>query len=579
MRTMFFLKNQITISSFFRSSFMVIILVMLLPEINAQKVKDCWDEWGPVYVNVPEMTVQNSVQKSGWNLIFDEEFSSPISNSKWDLTKRGDDCDSLGTGFSPNPDNVYVRQFPINPEKNNLFVSPGDGYAVIANTLVSCQTGCYPQHPYNPRPYSAGGIQTFRVCSEYSDPTYNLFGNYYFYDEGYMEARVKLFNKIGQGSSMWLWSNNTYESQAQFGSDTWNEIDVFEQHWDLAVDNLFKGTYIYQDLQCKPSNSHYLTFDVYLHDLTVNKDYSLSNNWTTFGVKWNKDTIVWYVNNIPVYTMLMHTAGHDYPPPIWPFSPRFGTAGNYNADMEDPGSMKIDYIRIYKKTGYYACPIRTFYHMASDEQDPNFDNISYTDQPYICQSDTSFENSNRIIGTHYYPEAAYSWSSPGYPTSQDPPVFIFSPSRLPYENPQTPDKFKYWLNPNNTQIVSSKVYPVWLHVTFPWGYTESSLINILVGSPESGGSFLAHRISYTCYFEITNPAKQSTQGSDYSLDGGNSWNPCVLKTISGTNYWCFGCFNPDTQVSFSYREYNDCGYSPVTNKTLTMPPQPNPCGW
>ena len=147
MRTMFFLKNQITISSFFRSSFMVIILVMLLPEINAQKVKDCWDEWGPVYVNVPEMTVQNSVQKSGWNLIFDEEFSSPISNSKWDLTKRGDDCDSLGTGFSPNPDNVYVRQFPINPEKNNLFVSPGDGYAVIANTLVSCQTGCYPQHP------------------------------------------------------------------------------------------------------------------------------------------------------------------------------------------------------------------------------------------------------------------------------------------------------------------------------------------------------------------------------------------------------------------------------------------------
>jgi len=524
------------------------------------------------------MTVQNPVQKLGWNLIFDEEFSSPISYTKWDIDKMGDDCEYRGD-FCPNPDNVSERQFPINPEKGNQFVSPGNGYAVIENTSVSCKVGCKYQHPENLRPYSFGGIKTFRVCSEDPYPTNNLFGNYYFYDEGYMEARVKLFNKIGQGSSMWLWSNNTYESKALYGSDTWNEIDIFEQHPELAVDNLFKGTYIYQDLQCDPPYSHLLTFDVFLHDITINQDYSLSNNWTTFGVKWNKDTIVWYVNNVPVYTMLMHTTGHDYPPPIWPFSPRFNTAGESWANMEDPGLMKIDYIRIYKKAGYNACPIRTFYHTKSESTDPNFDTIVYINQPYICQTANTSETSNRIISAHYYPEAVYSWSSPGYPTSQDPPVFIFSQSCLPYENPQTPDKFKYWLNPNNTQIVSSKVYPVWLHVTYPWGYTENSLINILVGSPESGGSFLAHRISYTCYFEITNPAKQSTQGSDYSLDGGNSWNPCVLKTISGMNYWCFGFFNPDTQVSFSYREYNDCGNSPVTNETLTMPPQPNPCGW
>ena len=114
---------------------MLIIFVLLLPEIKAQKVKDCWDEWGPVYVNVPEMTVQNPVQKLGWNLIFDEEFSSPISYTKWDIDKMGDDCEYRGD-FCPNPDNVSERQFPINPEKGNQFVSPGNGYAVIENTSV-----------------------------------------------------------------------------------------------------------------------------------------------------------------------------------------------------------------------------------------------------------------------------------------------------------------------------------------------------------------------------------------------------------------------------------------------------------
>jgi len=475
-------------------------------------------------VRIPFPPPPNPVEKFGWYLIFHDEFDiDTIDIIKWNKSNPWDDGD--GSCF---------RDFAMNPA--NVEVS--GSFARILNTAVPSLADC---------PYSAGEIKSISVRD-------TGFKCYYFYAPGYMEARVKLFNKPGQGAAMWLWGVGEPESPGIGGP--WNEIDVFELNG--INNNIVHGTYHWTD-----SVTHvFQTQRIYLTD-TLGL-YDLSSNWTIFGLEWNDTAIIWTINNtvvkdldlkrIPPYCL---NTDH-YDKPVAPFCIRFGTGRNpvgdqgTNANPADfPQTMQIDYIRVYKEQGQMAAPIAVL------------DGIRQ-----ICSSDTSAVISDKILYSRYYPGVTYEWSSP---------AFNYEP--VPTAIPQPPEKIKIWIKPG-TQ--ANHLYPVYLKTTFPWNFVENDTLQLYIPDgppPLPSDSLFAFRIDSLCYYAIGEKASIEGPVCQFSLDGGLTWNRGNNIMLNGREYFYFGQFRPFDTVAFAFRTINGCGISPVRFSSMIMPaPEPN-CSW
>lgn len=466
----------------------------------------------------------NPVQKPGWNLIFRDEFQSDSLDSlKWNRSTPGDDeSGECLRGFAINPSNIVIE----------------NGNANITNTIGSPLPGC---------PYSFGEIKTMSVRD-------TAFSSFYFYSPGYLETRVKLYTKTGQGAACWLWGIGTPEKPGSTGP--WNEIDIFELNG--VNTNIFNGAYhwTYNGVHVSQNHSIYLTDSARLYDLAT--------NWTTFGLEWDSTSIKWFVNNqlvkeldlskIPPYCI----HADKYMPPVTPFCLRFNSGNNSvgnQSGIPNPGdfpqSMLVDYLRMYKKSGQKASPI-----------------IVPGGVFQVCATAVSAGTSEKIIGSHYYPGAIYTWSSP---------AFELEDVSLPI--PQPPGKKRIWLKPN---IVAGQSYPIVLVTQSPGNYVESDTVMMFV-SPDLPAmppdNFYPSQVDTLCRFAVATPALPGVSGFEYSLDGAQSWNAGKIILKNGTEICSFGKFNPQQDVNFAFREQNGCGYSPVRYSTISMPAAPAGCKW
>lgn len=475
-------------------------------------------------VGISKLAGPNPLEKPGWNLIFNDEFRSDSLNpDKWNRSSPWDDGNgSCSRGFATNPINPAVE-----PE-----------IARISNTLVSIIPDC---------PYSGGEIKTMSVAD-------TAFRSFYFYAPGYLETRVKLFNKAGQGAACWLWGVGTPENPGTPGA--WNEIDLFELNG--VNSNIFNGAYHWTHNGTHVSQTH----SIYLTDSA--QLYDLSSNWTTFGLEWDTASIKWYVNNLLVKELDLHVippycvSAPQYNQPLAPFCIRLSTGpntvGNQSAVPDPanfPQSMLIDYVRAYKKKGEKATPV-----------------IIQDNLCQMCATDTSFASSAKIIRTPYYPGATYIWDSPAYAmAAEQSPI------------PQPPEKFRLWIK-QGTQPGQS--YPVYLQVLFPEGYTESDTawLYIAQGPPLlPPDEFLPVPIDSLCYFSLSAHLQPNVAGGEFSIDNGLSWTRGTIRDLLGIRSCLFGNFKPGEVVQFVYRELNGCGYSPLRYSSRTIP-QPSPgCTW
>ena len=474
---------------------------------------------------IAKLAEPNPPEKPGWNLIFQDEFTSDSLNpDKWNRSTPWDD----GSGSC-------VRGFAVNPV--NPSVEPES--ARISNTIDSFLPGC---------PYSGGEIKTMSVADR-------NFNSFYFYAPGYVEARVRLFNKKGQGAAFWLWGVGTPEDPGTPGP--WNEIDIFELNG--VNNNIFNATYhwTYDEVHVSQIHSIYLT--------ETAQPYDLSSNWTTFGLEWDTASIKWYVNNALVKELDLHPVPPFcigtpiYGQPLSPFCIRFSTGnnsvGNQSA-MADPAdfpqSMLIDYIRAYKRADQKAAPIIIR------------DNLNQ-----ICATATNYTSAEKIIRTHYYPGAIYAWSSPAFELAPDSGEFI----------PEPPEKMRIWIKDG---IPTGQNYPLYLHTVFPDGFAEYDTAYLYVAPdvpPMPAGHFQAVQIDTLCYYQIEATLHPDASGSEFSLDNGSTWSDGSLFIDKGVTLCRFGKFKPDSIVAFSYREKNRCGTSPVRITSLTMPSPSPGCNW
>ncbi len=466
----------------------------------------------------------NPPEKPGWNLIFSDEFiTDSLNPERWNRSTPGDDkYGECLRGFAINPKNIVIE----------------NGSAKIFNSIDQQMPGC---------PYSFGEIKTMSVRD-------TAFKSYYFYAPGYLETRVKLFTKTGQGAACWLWGIGTPENPGTPGP--WNEIDVFELNG--VNNNIFNGAYhwTYNGTHVSQSHNIYLT--------NSGQPYDLSVNWTTFGLEWDTTSIKWFVNNqlvkeldltkIPPFCI----PSPHYNQPVAPFCVRFNsgynTVGNQSGipnAADFPQAMFVDYVRMYKKTSSKASSIAI-----TDEQNQ------------ICATATSPETSQKTISSPYYPNIVTSWTSPG-----------FEMKKVLLPIPQPPDEMLIWKKPN---ITAGQSYPIFLEAHFPSGYSEYDTISLYI-SPDvpalPSDEFVPSQVDSQCRFAIKTPVHANIFGCDYSLDNGLTWLPGTIHQQGGISTCNFGTFKPGQQVDFAFREQNSCGYSPVLYSSRTMPDPPTGCQW
>lgn len=509
-----------------RSALLLLVLITGYRTVGQNTLFDiiyCLNGGENKTVGIPSVGIPNPIDRPGWNLIFHDEFDfDSLDAAKWNRSTPFDD----GNGSC-------IRKFAVNPAN----ITVGNGHAQIINSADQLLPSC---------PFSAGEIKTMSV----RDTSFNSF---YFYATGYVEARIKLFSKTGQGAAMWLWSVGTPNDPG--GPGPWSEIDVFELNGINS--NVVDGTYHW---------SFEGTHTSQLHNLFLNSGqglYDLTTNWTIFGIEWRSDTIYWYINNILVKKLDLHRIppfcleADNYSPAEYPYSLRFGTGpnsvGNMNLQASSgdlPQQMLIDYVRAYRKAGEKASPITTS------------DGINQ-----LCIASGDPEDPAKIIWAPWYPGVVHSWTSPSFD-------LVPENSAIPRPAGKIRILPKTGLLPGNS-------YPVMLHTLFPGGREEYDTLQILITDgppPPPLNDFEAAVIDSSCYYLLRKPAASNLSGGQYSRDGGNTW-VSAARTTSGAGWFNLFRIRPGSISNFLWRETNACGHSETLTAAFTAPPPIPGCKW
>jgi beta-glucanase (GH16 family) len=252
-------------------------------------------------------------QTGDWTLIFSDEFGdSELDPSKWTT------CYWWGNGgctISSNNEQEWYQ-----PE--NVFIQDG-------NLLLRSQEEMIWGSDGRPYDYTSGMVTTGRDSSDLTNPT--RFSFLY----GYAEIRAKIPKGKGLWAAFWLLPDNNTSKP---------EIDVMEilGHEPSSVKMHFH--YLNEDGDKNAPGNEWIGPD-------------FSSDWHTYGIDWQPDMLTWYVDgierwrfddakHIPETTMylLMNLAvGGD-----WPGAP--------NDSTEFPSDYKIDYLRVWRRSGVEYLP-------------------------------------------------------------------------------------------------------------------------------------------------------------------------------------------------------------------------------
>lgn len=481
-------------------------------------------------IYVPSVGPSNSATKTGYNLIFEEKFDGQTSLdlTKWNRSTPTDDGD-----------NTCPRNIAMNP--NNISVSTGVCKLEINNTNSS--NGCE---------YSSSEIKSFSV----TDPA---FKNYYFKENSFIEARVKIPIKYGIGSAGWLYNCYPFYS----------EIDMWET--DGRNTDRFWATYHWQDgaaLACSSGQSNVRKSDgceIKVKKTGTSQDLDLTSDWMTFAVKWQFDSVVWYLNNVKARAInlfdtkrptdccteipLLHNCDVSYGHTAYPLSIRFGSGPNSVGNTNDllnssdlPQSLQVDYIRIWKKVGYKA--------------------IFFNALPAaVCKT------GGTVVQASYYPGVSYSWDQTNFDVAA-----TSNSANYPWE---------IWVTPHSN-LTNSTIYSLILTATFPSGYIEKDTVNLFIhgAAPTNPTtSVTSSRIGTSCYYE----AKLALPDA-YTTVLWNEDNLCsnlvagYNAKIGSTWYSKYGTFDQQGSYTVKIKTQNSCGItSSCATKTFTTGTPPGNC--
>jgi beta-glucanase (GH16 family) len=255
---------------------------------------------------------------------------SPAFDPQWELV-WSDEFDSLNLKRWLRVDYGIHRHSPDQLQEAQLYmaenVTAADGNLVITmrNKRTRCPNppttvwgGCTPCEPNKRYRYTSGRVES-------ATPTYDT-------QYGFIEARVKLPYDRSFFPAFW----------AYLGTSTPNphnaaEIDIFEMTGNLPPSVLTTNIHPV-GFGCTDCSKE----DFYQQIAPFDFNYT---DWHNYGVEWSRDTLIWYVDDLPVRSL--HNPGIVDPVKIiFNFALLQGELPDANTPL--PAEMRVDYIRVWK---------------------------------------------------------------------------------------------------------------------------------------------------------------------------------------------------------------------------------------
>ena len=201
-------------------------------------------------------------------------------------------------------------------------------------------------------PYTSGLVTTGKQVSDNSIP-HNFIFQY-----GYAEIRAQVPSGQGVWPAFWLLPADHYSKP---------EIDIMEilgdepnmAHMTFHFINEFEETVQYGE--------------------TVQSDENFSDGWHTFGIDWQPDMLVWYVDGVevwryksslyipdePMYLLLNLAIGGDWP-------------GDPDEQTRFPNEFVIDYVKVWRRpSDPLVVPLVADSYFSNDESEQNFGEALY----------------------------------------------------------------------------------------------------------------------------------------------------------------------------------------------------------
>jgi len=227
----------------------------------------------PYFVFAQTPTIHNDPH---WQLVWEDHFNS-FDNTRWDKSHY---CDH---GGEPQ---LYLDR--------NVWVSNGNLVIQVKREEAQCP---------NPAPpvaaaYACGGCGSNKNY-DYTSGWVELKGDYRI-KYGYIEARIKVPRKNGLHSSFWTFINETAPPHNAA------EIDIFEISGGDPSNTITTNIHtcykcpVPEGIFCNPNcefNYYHAT-----HSLS-NFDYT---GWHTYGLEWDRNKIIWYIDGKPFRTTSNH---------------------------------------------------------------------------------------------------------------------------------------------------------------------------------------------------------------------------------------------------------------------------------
>lgn len=264
----------------------------------------------------------NSQNKSGWTLVSslsDEFNTTSLNTSKWRRDYGYQNHPVEPSGFS-----LYYNETDL----SSHFFYESSGQDVLA--LESTDDGA---------PYSVY-VQSW----DDNDGDYQyksaMIHSYSAINEGFFEIRAKTAYTDQEKYCFWLFGGGST------GTIDAYEIDIFE----INGDGLTSPTnyHEYPDDPLEPVTD--MPFNIY--PLCSQR---FLDDFYTYGLEWDENKIVWYINNEIVRTIYKD---QNYPVVDFPdvllnviVQPRIWTIQNEASQLVFPNYYEVDYVRVYQKGG------------------------------------------------------------------------------------------------------------------------------------------------------------------------------------------------------------------------------------
>lgn len=249
--------------------------------------------WAQSKVNalMPEVLPENSVEKSGWTLLWEDNFNSDSLNTmRWWAQEREDPA-SL----------CYITS-----KKENLFVE--NGYLNIVNR----------KELYKGSNYT--GAMVF--ASEKIEPN------------SYVEVSMKIAKGKGFWPCFWFWSGH---------DSIYQELDIAEYKGSRSKE--FQISNHYWDEKKKKIDTQWRL--VYPRKPQTGERIDMAEGFNIYGVEWLTDKIIIYMNNVSIFEITQNVP--QRPMGLILSMGTGGIDGKPNRKTPFPSTLYIDYVRVYKR--------------------------------------------------------------------------------------------------------------------------------------------------------------------------------------------------------------------------------------